>query len=459
MNFMIRFYYNFSPLQRIKTLSVRFSHVLQLLMLVISAFLVNSCEEGMTSVGNELLPGSDYVKLYATDTLTVRSYTMYDTHVPTNSPSTAIIGNIYDPYYGTTTSEFVSQIRLGGGWLYGPVTVDSVKLYLNLLTVTGGSTEEAGYIRLSEISDQLSSDSTYYSDTQTDTTDFSVLAQLPLLKADTVNSISVSLPIQLGEYLIRDTTKLFYKNENDDFRSWFKGLRFSIPNSADPLMVTFSTVSEISSGGTYNNFIVLYMHDTAYVSYRYYFIIDALHPNTCYNRIIRDFSTADPDKKIQHINDMSYRDTLSYLQYLAGVYTKFVFPGLDSLKKELNKGKFSINKARITLPVYYDNSKFTPSTVPPNLMLEYTGSKGVKYLIPDYGIGTVGEFFDGSLHATDSTYYFNIPTYIQNYMEDTGNNYPPELDVIQTINSLKSVIFKANNAKAKVKFELTYTKY
>ena len=57
---------------------------------------------------------------------------------------------------------------------------------------------------------------------------------------------------------------------------------------------------------------------------------------------------------MRHINDYNYRDTLTYIQYLNGVYTKIVFPGLDSLKKVFASGHVSINKARIIIPVTYD---------------------------------------------------------------------------------------------------------
>lgn len=384
---------------------------------------------------------------------------MYDNSVPTNDPSVAFVGDIYDPYFGTTTAEFVSQLRLGGGWHYGPVTVDSVKMNLILKTVNGGSAEEGYFLRLSEISDQIYTDSLYYSNTQTDTTDFGITVQLPKLTPDTVNSISVALPIEFGEYLIRDTTQLFYSNTKPDFRSFFKGLYFRLSATSDPLMLGFSLLTEVPSGGTYNNFFLIFMHDTADVSYRYFFILDPVHPNACYNKFSRDFSTADPDKMIAHINDLTYKDTLTYLQYLNGVYTKIVFPGLDSLKKEFAKNRFSINKARIKIPVYYDGDRYTVLTVPARLRLRYAANDSVKLDVPDYELDANSQFFDGTLNKLDSTYYFNIPTYIQNYLEDKTNELKPELEVYQGPAGINSVILRANASKTPVKFEMTYTKF
>ena len=158
---------------------------------------------------------------------------------------------------------------------------------------------------------------------------------------------------------------------------------------------------------------------------------------------------------------MTFRDTLTYSQYLNGVYTKIVFPGLDSLKKKLSDGRFSINKARLSIPVYYDGDRYTVLTVPSALRLRYTyaDTSGVKRDVPDYYVDEEGKFFNGALNKLDSTYYFNIPTYIQNYLEDTDSEHLPELEVYQGTSGLNSVILRANGSKIPVKFELTYTKF
>ena len=459
MTFMTRFYYNFSSFFRLNSVRNKLIFILPPALFVLSLLFVISCEEGPAKIGSELLPSNDFVTISSIDTLSVWSYTMYDNSVPTNDPSVAFVGNIDDAYFGTTTTEFVSQIRAGGPWKFGPVTIDSVRMFLRLITVKGGDSDESHFIRLSEIADQIYTGTLYYSDTQTNTTDFETTVLLPKLQPDTINNISVSLPVEFGEYLVRDTSMLFYSNTKPDFRSFFKGLYFRMPDAGDPLIFALSLVSEVPRGGNINNFFVLYMHDTSNVNLRYYFILDAQHPNACYNKFARDFSTADPDKRIEHINDLTYRDTLTYLQYLNGVYTKIIFPGLDSLKKEFNKNKFSINKARISIPVYYDGDRYTVLTVPSNLLLRYTGKDSVKHDVPDYWLDTQHIFFDGSLHKLDSTYYFNIPTYIQNYFEDKTNEYKPELEIYQDPIGINSVILKGNESIIPVKFEMSYTKF
>ena len=458
MIFMTRFYHNFSSFFRFKSVSNKYSLILRTAIFVMTAIFIISCEEGPTKIGSELLPGNDFVTISSTDTLSVWSYTLYNSSVPTNDPSTAFVGDVYDPYFGTTTTEFVSQLRLGGPWKYGPVTIDSVRMNLRV-TVQGGAGDEDHFLKLTEIADTIYTGTLYYSDNQTNVTDFETVVQLPQMKPDTINNISVALPVEFGEYLIRDTTKFFYSTTRPDFRSWFKGLYFQMSSASDPLLIAFNLLSNPQSSSTYQNYFVLYMHDTLDIAIRYYFILDPKHPNACYNKFERDFSTAQPDKKIEHINDYEYRDTLSYLQALNGVYTKIVFPGLDSLRKAFSKSRFTINKARVTIPAYYDGDRFTVNTVPSKLTLRYTDKDGNKQYVPDYEIDAQSKFFDGTLHKLDSTYYFNIPTYIQNYLEDKNNEYLPELEVYFGQTGLNSVILKANSNTSPVKFEMTYTKF
>ena len=459
MTFMTRCYHSSYPPGRLNSVSKHLLKIFYHTLIVLTVFFVSSCEEDPTKIGEELLPSNDFVTINSIDTLSVWSYTMYNNSVPTNDPSVSFVGSVYDPYFGTTTAEFVSQIRLGGAWNFGPVTIDSVKLDLRLLNVKGGTGGSGHILRLSEISKQIYTDSVYYSNTTTDTTDFQVTTQLPVLKSDTINNITVSLPVEFGEYLTRDTTQLTYSNTKPDFRSFFKGLYFRISSSDDPLLINFNLASAVSSGGSYSNYFVIYMHDTADVARRYYFILDPVHKNACYNKFSHDFTTADPDKMISHINDYNYRDTLSYIQYLNGVYTKIVFPGLDSLKIKLSSGKFSINKARLTVPVYFDRDSYNALTVPASLRLRYEDKSGIKYDVPDYYLDTNHNFFDGNLYKLDSLYSFNIPTFIQAYLEDKSGKYKPELEIFQGSTGIRNVILRANENTIPVKFELTYTKF
>ena len=456
--FMTRYYHSPQlPSRHVSVFHPNFI-IFRLTLFALFTFFVSSCEEGTTEIGSGLLPGSDFADIFSTDTLSVWSYTMYDDSVRTDNPSFSYMGQIYDPYFGTTTSEFVTQIRLGGAWDDKPFTIDSVKLYMTLLGVKGGS-DLICTLNLSEISEQIYTDSAYYSNRQVPLTGYEVTdITLPVLKPDTINNLVINLPVEFGNYLTRDTSKFFYSNTQPDFRSYFKGLYFRLSTVSDHLIAALS-LQPPSELGAYANVLILYMHNEVGDPKQYFFILDAMNRNASYNRFIHDFNSAIPGKKIEHIND-GYRDTLSYLQYLNGAYTKIVFPGLENLKNDpsYNNG-IAVNKARLTVPVYYDGDLYKASTAPAQLLLRYKTRSGNKYIVPDYNLDQYSSFFDGKIDTINNSYKFNISAFVQGYLEDATDEILPELEFFQKESNIKNVILKGNNSKSPVKFEFTYTKF
>lgn len=415
-----------------------------------------SCEEDPTIIGKGLLPESDFVSIKSIDTLHAVSYTMYDDSARTDNPTKAYLGQIYDPYFGTTTASFVSQIRMAETWDDESFNIDSVKLFMVLNEVKGAS-GIAPRIRLTEIDRQIYTDSAYYSGTSIPLVDsISYEVTLPTLKADTANEIVVALPVEFGRHLTRDTAKLFYSNTKPDFRSYFKGLYFEMIPAADPLMVSLSLTP--GSTGYYSNSIVIYMHSNDGTKKAYSFVLDAANRNAAFARFKHDFSTAVSGTGIQHINDF-HKDTLSYLQYLNGVYTRIVIPGLEDIKNDPALKNMGVNRARLTIPAHLDGNLYKPSTIPSQLYLRYRTASGAKFVVPDYSVDEYHSFFDGKLDSTDLNnvvYNFNLAAFIQKYLDDSSGDIKPELEVFQG-SGTTNLILKANNSKRPVKFEFTYT--
>jgi hypothetical protein len=454
MIFMTRFYHSSKLSGRFNSVSKNIFNIIHLILFALVGFFVTSCEEGPTQIGAELLPGSDFVTIKSVDTISVLSYSMYDNSIRTDNPSVSYLGQIYDPYFGTTTADFVTQIRMGSVWDDLPFTIDSVKLYLRLLDVKGG-TDVSHTFRLSEIAQQIYTDSIYYSNRTLPLTGYEVTdIDLPVLKADTINDIIINLPVEFGNYLTRDTAKLFHSNTKPDFRSFFKGLWFRMYSSSDPLLVSLS-LAQPTTLGDYYNYFVLFMHDDAGTAKEFFFILDAMNRNASFNRFSHDFSTASPEKKIMHIND-GFRDTLSYLQYLNGVYTKIELPGLESLKNDPTFNNVAVNKARLIVPVYFDGDLYKVSNVPSQLYLRYKTKSGSEYMVPDYSINA--SFFDGTIDSTANVYNFNIPAFVQRYLDPKNDSILPELEIFQGTGT-KNLILRANKSKTPVKFEFTFTKF
>jgi hypothetical protein len=463
MIFMTRYYHSYRLPRRIISVSHKIFNLFHLMLFAMVTFYVSSCEEGTTIIGEDLLPGSDFVNIKSIDTLSAWSYTMYDEVIRTDNPSIGYLGKISDPYFGSTDAEFVTQVRLFTEWTNNTYTIDSIKLFLHLLTAKGGS-DNASTLSFSEIGKQIYTDSVYYSNSPVpgaiDGYKIDNI-KIPPLRTDTINDIQIPLPVEFGNYLIRDQSMLFHSNTKPDFRSHFKGLYFRISSGSDPLMVSLYLDPPNSSKSDHSgsqNYFVLYMHDEAAVQSQYYFILDAVNRNAAFTLISHNFNAASPGKRIKHIND-GFRDTLSYLQHLNGVYTKISLPGLEALKNNPSFIKnIAVNKARLVVPVFFDGGLYKASTAPPQLVLRYKTKTGNKYIVPDYSIDQYNRFFDGTIDTTASLYRFNIPSFVQGYFEDVTNGIKPELEIYQGAGT-SNVILKANGNKTPVKFEFTYTRF
>jgi len=466
MIFMTRYYNSLRHTHRIVSVSQHLIKIFQLTLLTLIAFIAGSCQKEVLKLGADILPSGDFVSIKSVDTLSVFSYTMLDESIRTDKALYSFLGQTHDPYFGTTTAGFVTQIRLSRVWDKASFTVDSMKLYLHLVGNKGWNTDVAQSFSIYEISDQIYTDSAYYSTTPLNVTGFKVTGiEIPKLRKDTlINDIEVRLPdngVPLGNYIIRDTSKLFYSNVVPDFRSYFKGFYFKMDPSSDPLLVTLSLVWDQQ---IFYNYFALYGHDTDSTFVEYSFNLDAKSVNAYYNRFTHDYSTATLGDKMAHRNT-TYRDTLSYLQGLNGVYTKVSIPGLAKLKSDETLGKVAINKARLVVPFKFNKpaSEYYINSLPQNLYLRYKVKNGTRYDVTDYLMASTTLdashiFFDGGIDTVANVYNFNIPAFIQAYLEDATDQVEPELEIYQSAGT-RNVVFGANENKTPVKFEFTYTKF
>ena len=452
INFMTRYYH--SSIHFLRTFSDHFIKYFLFALLTGLVYLISSCEGDPSHIGGKLLPSSDFVNIVSTDTINVRAYTMYSDSIESDNPQYSYLGSFYDPYFGTTTGEFVSQLRLGTSWTYDYFFIDSIKLHLRLLNVTGNINQTIR-LKMTEIAKQIYVDSVYYSSQIVQVTDSTWTVDLPdSLKADTINNITINVPVRFGKNITRDTSMLFHSNSKPDFRSYFKGIYFQLISS-EPV---FMTLSVAPSSGGYSNYFYFYMHNEVGSPITFIFPLDAVTRNAAFNRYIHDFDAAEAGKKLEHINDMNYLDTLTYAQRMNGVYSKIVIPGLEDIKNNPAMKNIAVNKARLIFPIVYDAHTYKRSTIPSSLYLKYQLNDTVQKLVPDYEmLGST--FFDGRPDTTADVYKLNIPTFVQKYLDDKTNKIKPELELFLPAVSSNNVILKANSSHTPVRFEFTWTKF
>ncbi len=428
-----------------------------LLSIFLTLIFLPSCTEKYTDIGIKFLPSEDFENLMSVDTITVESFTEYRDSVPTTNKSYSYLGGLYDPYFGNVSSDFVAQLRLTQRWPSGGfnIVIDSVKMYLAI----SGAKGKFGInqmISLYEIDEKLYQDSTYYSTKNPRIKNFIGTFPLPEIKKDTANVLEVSLPISFGEYLLRDTSKLFQSSSGEDFRDFFKGIYVTVSEgeaypgkgeiNGGPLLL----ILNFSSTATVMPFyITIFYHTYAASNLEFNFVIN--DNSVRYNRYYHDFTTAEPEKAIKHINDGG-KDTLSYLQSFYGVYTKIRLTGLSSFRDSTS---ISVNKAKLTVPVYLDGQIYKADTLPSPVYLIYKTEEGNSYIVPDYFMST--DFYNGKFNTTQLTFTFNIAIFVQNYIR--GNFPEPELIMSLGDNEYRNIIFKANQSSNPLKFELVYSHY
>jgi hypothetical protein len=411
-----------------------------------TAIIVSSCEEDPTSLGSDLLPGKDFVVIKSTDTIGVGVYTQYMDSVITNNRPYSFLGNLYDPYFGKTVTDFVAQLRLTEKWPGGgPPIIDSVKITFTIIGATGTLDSTIHQIKISEIGEKLNSATSYFSTRDPDDINDLGTFDLPVIPKDTVQTISILIPNSVGEYLMRDSVRLNQDYDSIDFRSFFRGVHISIVDSPKPMILAL----DLSTDVTPFFITVYYQNNKATTEQSYDFLINA--SSVRYNRYFHNFTTAAPLTRIKHIND-GVKDTLSYLQSFNGVYPRIKIPGLDIYK---NLMPISVNKAKLIFSVYFDNDIFTEADAPSQIFLSYVAADTTRNILPDFLINST--YFDGTFLLTKKTYTFNIASFVQLYL--AGKIPKPEVEMYLPETEHRNVILKSNNSVTPAKFELTYTLY
>ncbi len=395
-----------------------------------------SCTKDPVKIGIDLLPENDFVKIYSTDTIGIKAYTMYNDELISSDSTSMIAGNIYDEYFGSTHCDFVAQLRVMDSLRKTAINIDSVFLRF-IPSAVSGDTAAVHYIRLYETGTVLTDADVFYSGQDPDTIKFLGEYRMPVLKADSV--YSVRLNIEVAQYLFRDTS--MFKPASQFYTEFFRGLYFGIRSETKPVMMTMTSADNPLA-------ITIYYHDAASTARSYSFVATERAVN--YNRFTHDHTTDVPDKRIKHINDL-FTDTAVYLQTYNGVYTRLDLPSLAAFR---GTGRIGVNKARLYVPVHIDSESYPEDNMPAQIYLRYRDGDN-ELAIPDLVHGYA--FMDGTYYKDKDYYIFNIPTFVQKYLEGEIEN--PSVEMFFPLSEDHNVIFKANMNNPTVRFEFAYTIY
>jgi hypothetical protein len=425
-----------------------------------------SCRKEPYQIGIDILPPTDTLGVSQTDTVTIIAYTVLQDSIRTDETTFGLLGAIMDPVFGKTTASVFTQVRLSTeGVTFGvnPV-LDSVVL---ILYYDGyyGDTNTLQQVKVWELSQDLYTDSSYYS-TQSAAT-YSILLADQYYKPrpkDSVPVLGMNVAPHLRINLSNKTNYLGNKvlsapqyvlNSNDEFVKFIKGLYIqSLPVDEGGSFFKYKTTNLFSK-------LAVYYHNTDQGdTLRFDMVIDGSTARfTAFNHF--GYADASPAFRQQVFNgDTMLGMNQLFIQAMAGARLKIHMPYLRSLVKD---GKIAISNAQL---VFENPEKDTTLAVPSMLSLYRLDSTGKVGLLADYNEGS--SYFGGTYDEDTRTYSFRLTRHIQNIL--TGDTTQNPYLYISAVNPLVNLLyyervvlngtspFNPSNRPGRLKLKLLYTK-
>ncbi len=425
-----------------------------LLGLLAGLLIFSACSEEGT-LGAGLLPNVNGVGVYQVDTSSVESTTLREDSLRTSNSSSNLVGCIYDPIFGLTTSSFVAQAALVTENInFGDtLTLDSVVLSLKYDYFYGDTSRDFS-LEVYELNTKLSKDSVYFntfnpsvSSTLLGSKQFkprplsAITSNEWLGGKDSVVTIPAAERIRLsdafGQKILSESGKPGIAN-NANFWDFFKGFLVKSPNcppSGEGCMLGFNLRNV-------NSVVSLYYKQGSSRK-RFDFV---LAPNGATANIYRSERNGSIESILGQVNPASGN---SFMSGLAGYKTKLLFPYLDSLSRN---NKILINKAELVLsPV----EGLLPSlfTRPASLVILASDSTGANSLVAD----ATESYLGGQFNEANRQYRFVITREIQRYLRGDRQYGLYLLPNISSVRAERLVIGNGTHVALKPKLVVTFT--
>ena len=405
---------------------------LDLLTLLISLFILSSCQE-TDSIGLNVDPATE-IKGSFIDTITVTSTTVAEDTIITNTLEQYPLGYLNDPVMGKTTANIALSLTLDPpGLAFGTSPVlDSAVLVLYYGNEFHGDSTSKFQVEVHQLSDALSESTPYYNtkpvgfnssilgskSLRFNLKDSVKVTELVAGKADVQKSKAPHIRIQLDRNFV--TTNFLNATStvlasNAELNKAIKGL-----------YLTVNKTQTTGSGGiTYLNLTDSSRLEVYYKSQNGALIDTTLHKFPIKNNsapVIADFKHDYTGTNIQtQLKNPNTKFDFTYVQGLAGLRTRIRFPYIDKLK---SIGNITINKAELIVSVVGGTDKIQPAK---RLLLYQTDIASQRQFIPDFDTNPVFSMtdfdFGGYYDKTNKRYKFVITTYIQDILKGKLKQY------------------------------------
>ncbi|NNC95951.1 MAG: DUF4270 domain-containing protein [Chitinophagales bacterium] len=434
-------------------------NILKYIILVASFFgattFFSSCEEPIIE-NPGILPPTDNLDLFRTDTFDIESRTVREDPLVSDELPLSILGSMNDPVFGVTCAGLYTEIRLPQANLNlgtDPV-LDSVVLIFRVGEIYGPSTEPTD-LRVFELDEDLDIEEDYFSNAEFSTIKPEIGTLTNFIPKFSTNdtTIRIRLSDDFGNRLISYSGTGFFTT-TDSFQQALKGFFITVnENKIGDGLATIIPDNGTSglrlyySRDTTTGLKVDFPIDNSTARSNWYFHQYTAPPGWSGNYLVNDF-----------INRQSKTgDSIIFIQSMGGTKALIEINGYERL------ANVGINKAELIFNVIDDlsNEDFDPAT---RLLVFRINDEGESLstfdLIAEPSGHLDGFIRDEKINGTDvSQYRVNISRYFQRVLNgEIPNNGLYLVNFSGAFEANRVILAGATHSSLPIKLEVTYTK-
>ncbi len=266
------------------------SKKLMALLVVICSISIISCKKVPERIGSSVQPEGSYIRVSFTGTQDIQAETQRVDSLSTKSANYMLLGDIYDPIFGSSNLGFYTQLSLttnGYEWGDNPVA-DSIVLQLTYSNYYGDTMQQQT-VRVYEITENMV-DTSYYSNTVLECGDEIGYHQFyprprtfSNFESDTINTAVLRIPIDtmVAHRFFHDENANF--TSNTAFTQYFKGIHLECDDTGGT-----GSISYFNMTGS-NSFMRIYYHNDSDTSFN---DLDVTTSNIRINHFEHDYEPA-----------------------------------------------------------------------------------------------------------------------------------------------------------------------
>lgn len=388
-------------------------------LVLLTCIFLSGCKNESTDIGLDLIGGQ--VATDFTDTITLSAYSVLEDTINTTNLSACMLGHISDPVFGNSSAGIFTQLALSGAAVnFGesPV-IDSVVLTLQISGYYGDTTSAVG-IRVHRVTEDMSSETTYYQNSTVgyDPTplnyslDGITLRPTTPIVVDTgmySAHLRLRLSQQFGQYLLKNQDNL-----NNNLKSFLKGFYIEAVNHAGSrgYMLTSNLGSALSG-------LTLYYRNSDGQNMRYTFSFS----DNCvrFTRISHNYNVSQSNDFVQEVlqGQRELGEQVLYLQGGGGVKTHITFPYLKDAFAQYDN-RVVIHRAELVITDLDPDEPALTHPVALTIQGISQSDSSIRFL-PDDDYYTNSSYYGGTYDGSKKEYRFRITKYVQHLLLEQGD--------------------------------------